>query len=87
MNRPTLEVADIIRASVTVIGNGTDHIWPGSIVRCLTPSPAAAPRLWAVIAISALAAVIRPSLRTPAATGTAPMPGKRTRQVAGRAPL
>ena len=56
----------------TLIGNGTDPIWHGSIVRCLTPSPAAARRLWAVIAISAVAALIRSSLTTPAATGTAP---------------
>ncbi len=72
MNRPTLEVADIIRASAnSYLERHRSHLaWQhrkvlDAIARCRT-------RLWAVIAISAVAAVIRPSLTTPAATGTAP---------------
>ena len=72
MSRPTLEVADIVRASATDFGSTTDHTLRGSIARCSMPSSAAALRPWALIVISARAADIRLSLTTHAVTGTAP---------------
>ena len=72
MSRPTLEVADIIRAAGNSFWEQHSRILHGRIARCSMPSCVAAPRHWAVIAISASAAAIRPSRSTRAAIGTAP---------------
>ena len=72
MSRPTLEVADIIRAASNSFGMSMDRTIHGSIARCSMPSSAAALRLWEFIAINAFAAAIRPSRITHVATGTAP---------------
>ncbi len=61
MSRPTLEVADIIRRTGNGFGSSSRGILHGRIARCSMPSSTAAPRHWAVIAISASAAAIRPS--------------------------
>ena len=73
MSRPTLEVADIVRAA------GRQLLGALRITSCMAASQgarchrrAAARRRWAVIVISVSAAAIRPSRTTHAATGTAP---------------
>ena len=72
MSRPTLEVADIVRASGNRFWEHYGSTWRGSIAKCSMPSSAAALRPWALIVISAPAADIRLSLTTHAVTGTAP---------------
>ena len=72
MSRPTLEVADIVRAMGNSFWEQHSRILHGCIARCSMPSSAAAPRHWAVIVISASAAAIRPSHSTHAAIGTVP---------------
>ena len=72
MNRPTLEVADIVHAAGNSFWEHQDHILHGSIARCSMPSSAVALRPWVVIVISVCAAAIRLSRTTHAETGTVP---------------
>lgn len=58
MSRPTLEVADIVRAAGDSFCDKHKSHLAGSIARCSMPSSAAAPRPWVVIVISASAAAI-----------------------------
>ena len=58
MSRPTLEVADIVRAVGNRFWKSTSHTLHGCIARCSMPSSGAALRHWAVIVISASAAAI-----------------------------
>jgi len=72
MSRPTLEVADIVRASGHRFWEHYGSHLACSIAKCSMPSSAAALRPWALIVISAPAADIRLSLTTHAVIGTAP---------------
>jgi len=85
MSRPTLEVADIVRAAGDASGTSTSRTLHGAIARYSMPSFAAAPRHWAVISISALVAAIRPSLQLVPQSALSQVPGERARQVVGRA--
>jgi hypothetical protein len=72
MNRPPLEVADIVRCAGQSFVERSRKWINGNTKRCCWPSRAAAPPRWVDIAISARTADILPSLTTRAATGTAP---------------
>ena len=72
VSRPPFEVADIIRAQRRSLHREQPVVAAlDSTSRCSTPSHAAARQRWAVIAISVLAAAIRPSRIIPAGTGIA----------------
>jgi len=82
MSRPTLEVADIVRAVGNRFWISTSHTLHGYIARCSMPSSGAAPRHWAVIWISASAAAIRPSHSLMPQSALPQVSGQRARKMA-----
>ena len=72
MNRPPLEVADLVRAADAPSSNAAAGGSPGNTSPCCGPSHAVAPPPWVGISMSApTVATVRPSSTTAAATGTA----------------